>query len=678
MCGIAGIYNFDGAPVDPSVLNGMIEFQRHRGPDDSGIRLFSLRQPASIELSRRSEPCSEPFEGGIGFTRLSILDLSERGHQPMANDDGNIFVAFNGEIYNAFSFTKQLQDLGYKFRGNSDTEVVLRLYEQFGLDGLLERINGMFAIAFVDLRDRSITLIRDGTGIKPLLWSIVGKTLLFGSEIKSFLAHPEFECRLTEANLDEYLAFRYCAGDRHLLNGVHQLRPGYLARFSLDRGLTLRRYYQIPDLPNETRSFSGNVLDEFEAYLRASVTSQLQADVRVGCQLSGGIDSSLTTLFANEKNKAINAFSIVFQDPYYSEDRWISQATKNTGVDGHRFIFTADDFFNTLEPATWHLEQPLNHPNTLGLYSLAEKSRPTVKVLLSGEGADELMGGYNRFYYAAVRPIIKPLLPMFSRLPRIGDKFLRNLRPELADETDFFISASMHMQPRELLKVRPGVDFRKLLDARRAIFEEGQGDHLKKCMKYEMQTHLVDLLLRQDRMTMAHSLEGRVPFLDRNLIAFIRSLPSSALVGHQLRVRDRRMHNTKILLKSLARRYFSDQFVFRPKSGFTLPLLEYYLDPRFVSLMEEQILPGMRKRGLVDPEPVRHWWKSIRHVPRIFDETYWVPIMFELWAQQWLEQGRTAYEKPPSHVVDRIVSSRLKDTPRYARGAQSRRLPYNA
>jgi asparagine synthase (glutamine-hydrolysing) len=657
MCGIAGLYNFDGAPVDPRVLDRMVELQRHRGPDDRGIRLFSLRQAASIELTRGPQSWTQSFEGGIGLARLSILDPSERGHQPMANDEGSVFIAFNGEIYNAFSFTSQLQELGYRFRGSSDTEVVLRLYEQFGLEGLLERINGMFAIAIVDLRKRSLTLIRDGTGIKPLLWSMTGKTLLFGSEIKSFLAHPDFECRLSEANLDEYLAFRYCAGDRHLLKGVHQLRPGHFARFSLDQNPAIRRYYQIPDLPTNTTSFNGIALDELEARLRASVTSQLQADARVGCQLSGGIDSSLTTLFANEKgSKAIEAFSIVFQNPRYSEDYWISEAAQTAGVDGHRFIFVADDFFNTLDPATWHLEQPINHPNTLGLYLLAKKSRPMVKVLLSGEGADELMGGYNRFYYAAVRPTIKPLLPMFGRLPKMSEKLLRNLRPDLTDESDFFISASMHMQPQQLLQVRPSIDVRKLLDVRRVIFEEGQGDHLRNCMKYEMQTHMVDLLLRQDRMTMAHSLEGRVPFLDRNLVAFIRSLPSRALVGDQLRLGDRRMHNTKMLLKSLARRYFSEEFVFRSKSGFTLPLLEYYQDSRFVSLMEDRILPGMRKRGLFDPEPVRVWWKNIRHMPRSLDEAYWVPIMFEFWAQQWLEGRNSAYQKPP-RAVDKIVLS---------------------
>lgn len=658
MCGIAGIYNLDGAPVDAGVLERMVSLQRHRGPDDQGFRLFSLQRSASLEISPTKQGSGEQFEGGLGFARLSILDLSEHGHQPMVNDDGSIALAFNGEIYNAFSFKGELQAAGFRFRGSSDTEVVLRLYEHFGLEGMLDRINGMFAIAIVDLRQRTLTLIRDGTGVKPLLWTRIRSTILFGSEIKSFLAHPDFECRLSEANLDEYLAFRYCAGDRHLLKGVHQLRPGHLMRISLDHQPAIRRYYQIPDAPAETPRSSRAALDELETRLRLSVESQLLADVKVGCQLSGGIDSSLTTVFANaRKAKSIEAFSIVFRDNRYSEDKWIFQAAKVAGADSHLFFFESSDFFETLESATWHLEQPINHPNTLGLYLLAKKSRPMVKVLLSGEGADELMGGYNRFYYAAVRPHLKPLLFMLTRLPAVGEKWSRNFVSNATDATDFFLSASMHMRPEQLLGVRPGIDLRKLLESRRSLFEEGQGNHLSRCMKYEMQTHLVDLLLRQDRMTMAHSMEGRVPFLDRDLISFARSLPSSFLVGAELRMADRRTHNTKMLLKSLARRYFEDEFVYRPKSGFTLPLLDYYQNPEFVALMEERIMPGMSKRCLLDPEPVRFWWKNIRRMPRTLDESFWAPIMFEFWAQQWLDGGAVDKVALRPRTTEKIVVS---------------------
>jgi len=649
MCGIAGLYNFDGRPVDPAVLDRMVELQHHRGPDDRGLRLFSLREGSSRALASGADRSGRRLEGGIGFARLSILDLSERGHQPMLSDDGQIIIAFNGEIYNAFSFTATLQALGHEFRGTSDTEVLLRLYEQFGLEGMLARINGMFAIALIDLRQRTLTLIRDGTGIKPLVWARAGNTLLFGSEIKSFLAHPDFECRLSEAHLDEYLAFRYCAGDGHLLKGVNQLRPGHYMQFSLDCEPHVRRYYQIPEADSGKTVSGAAALEGLDGVLRTSVRSQLLADVTVGCQLSGGIDSSLTTLFAKgEEGDAIEAFSVIFRDQRYSEEKWIDQAAQVAGVRRNKFAFESDDFFSLLEPATWHLEQPINHPNTLGIYLLARESRPKVKVLLSGEGADELMGGYVRFCYAAMRPKVKPLLPLLSRLPGVGEKWSRNFRPDIHDETDFFILSSMHLQPQHLLAVRPDANLTGLLDTRREIFEEGRGEHLSNCLRYEMQTYMVDLLLRQDRMTMAHSLENRVPFLDRNMIEFVRSLSPSLLVGGALSLQDRRMHNTKMLLKSLARRHFPEEFVYRSKSGFSLPLLDYYRDPRFVALMEERVLPGMRRRGLTDPEPVRNWWRNIDKMPRTLDEAYWVPIMLEIWAQQWLDGLNVTRQAQPA------------------------------
>ena len=253
--------------------------------------------------------------------------------------------------------------------------------------------------------------------------------------------------------------------------------------------------------------------------------------------------------------------------------------------------------------------------HTRHLSTGAEFLRPLVKVLLSGEGADELMGGYVRFYYAAMRPKVKPLLPLLARLPGMGEKWSRNFRPDVNDATDFFILSSMHLQPQHLLAIRPDANLGRGLDIRRDIFGEGQGEHLSNCLKYEMQTYMVDLLLRQDRMTMAHSLENRVPFLDRDLIALVRSVSPSLLVGSGLSLQDRRMQNTKMLLKSLAGRYFPPEFVYRSKSGFSLPLLDYYRDPRFFALMEERVLPGMKRRGLTDPEPVRNWWNNIDRMP---------------------------------------------------------------
>ena len=643
MCGIVGFFNFDRAPVDVSVLARMVDYQSHRGPDDYGIRLFSLQRGDSVEWKRGDPQPSRAFEGGVGFNRLSILDLSVRGHQPMINDDGSVFIAFNGEIYNAFDFRAELEAAGAKFRSRTDTEIILRLYERYGLDGVLSRLNGMFTFVIVDLRQRVVHVARDHFGIKPFYWARQGDTLFFASEVKSFQVHPEFVTEIAESEVDEYLAFRYCAADRHLIRTVKQLRPGHCMSFSAGGDLRVRRYYEIPDAPLRNGVSAREALDGVSEHLQRSVKSQLLSDVKVGCQLSGGIDSSLTTLYARKDFTAdMDCFSIIFDDPMYSEEHWIAQAASTARAVSHRFVFGDSDFFDKVERATWHLDQPISHPNSLGIYLLAEKSRPTVTVLLSGEGADELFGGYPRFYYAGLRQKLFPWLSVLGGIPGVGRKFSRTLGADCKDNIAFFIGASTSQHPSEISRIRPSARFSDLIDQRRPLFEEGHGDYLSNCLKYDMQTYMVDLLVRQDKMTMAHSMENRVPFLDRDLVAFVRSLPVRHLVGKRLLANDRTLKNTKILLKRLALRAFDRKFVYRPKSGFGLPLLQYYKDHRFVSLMEDQILPGMRRRGIVDSDAIERCWRSISQMPRRMDEVLWIAIAFELWAQQFLDRASRA------------------------------------
>jgi len=637
MCGIAGYFNLDARPADPAVLRKMVGSQRHRGPDDQGMRLFSLERQSSAEYLGHGPRPATNYEGALGFNRLSILDLSKNGHQPMCNKDGTSFIAFNGEIYNAFSYTEELKESGFEFRSRSDTEVILYLYERDGFERMLERLNGMFAIVIVDLKQREIHIARDHLGIKPFYWAIQGRTFFFSSEVKSFLAHPEFQCDLDVRNLDEYLAFRYCTGDRHLVKGVQQLRPGHRLRLNSE-GLSIHRYWQIPD-PSARSSISfPEALDRLDVALRASVKSQLLSDVKVGCQLSGGIDSSLVTLFARcDSNADLDAFSVIFQDPRCSEENWISEAAAVTMADSHRFFFTPESFFDNLESCTWHLDQPLNHPNSIGIYLLAEKSRQLVTVLLSGEGADELLGGYLRFYYSRIRPRLGALLPALSQIPKLGAKFKRVFAMAHKDPVNAFIASSQFAHAEQLLALRPELDLDKVIEERRMIFAEGQADHLRNCLKYDMQTYMVDLLVRQDKMTMAHSLENRVPFLDRELVSFVRSLPGDYLVGSRFYARDARMRNTKVLLKELARRNFRKEFVYRIKSGFEIPLANYFTDKRFEQLMEERVLPGMRRRGLFDSKIVERWWRSPSKLQSETCEIVWIIFAFEIWAERFLD-----------------------------------------
>ena len=594
MCGLIGVVNLDGAPADAGVVAAMMRAVRHRGPDGCGQARLLLRQGA---IAANAEATADAV---IGFHRLKILDLSERGHQPMVNPAGTVVLACNGEIYNAFDFKPELEAAGFRFRSRTDTEVLLYLYERYGLEGMLDRVNGMFAMVIADLGSHEIHVVRDQFGIKPLYWTQAGSSVLFASEAKAFLAHPAFTAAIDEDHVDEQLAFRYVAGEASLLKGVRQLRPGHRLRITPD-GVTTTRYWSIPDATGEARLTGDEAVDRLDALMRRSVSSQLLSDVKVGCQLSGGIDSSLVTMFARAQAGDMDTFSIVFEDPKFSEDRWIGEAAAAAEVTSHRFMFSEASFTGPLERATWHMDQPISHPNSLALWLLAGRARERVTVLLSGEGADEVFGGYAR--HAA--------------------------RPQTAEA---FIRTTQFQPASKLARLRPGADLAPALARRRALFDEGGGTHLSKCLKYDMQTYLVDLLVRQDKMTMAHGMENRVPFLDRDVVDFARTQPDEHLAAPD----GDKSHSTKIIVKALARRTFDDAFVYRPKGGFGLPLSQYFRGEHFTELMEDRLLPGMGQRGLVSATAVRELWRRSLSAPAL-TEILWIPVALELWAQQFVD-----------------------------------------
>lgn len=640
MCGIAGFLNLDGAPAAIGTVTRMADLQRHRGPDDHGVRLFSLAHGTSIEPVPGETTVDGSYEGAVGFNRLKILDLTRCGHQPMTSSNGQIIIGFNGEIYNAFDFRPELERAGYRFRSRTDTEVILYLYEHFGLEGMLERLNGMFAIVIADMRNRELLMIRDHLGVKPLYYTVAGSSLLFGSEAKSFLAHPAFKPEVDAAHLDEYLGFRYVAGEESLLKGVVQLRPGHYLRVKAGR-ITTHRYWSVPDQVEKVTLSDAAAVDQMDQRLRDSVRSQLQSDVKVGCQLSGGIDSSLVAVLARSHFDAdMETFSVVFDDPKFSEQKWISQAAAVARAESHNTTFTPSVFFENIEQASWYMDQPMGHPNSLGIWLLAREARKRVTVLLSGEGADEVLGGYSRFYYANLRPRLGPWLPALRHLPGVGGRLERDMG---GDAVGAFINASRFQDPDKVGEIRPGASLEPAVGRRRAIFEEGTGAHLDRCLKYEMQTYMVDLLVRQDKMTMAHSVENRVPYLDKNLVGFARALPSRCLVGDSVLLATRPSRSTKVILKSLARRFFDDAFVYRQKSGFPLPLAQYFDSPAFETLMEEQLLPGMSQRGWLDAGAVRRRWKGLSRSSQGASESLWIAVALELWAQQFLD-GRVRRE----------------------------------
>ena len=599
MCGIAGFVNLDGAPPAAGVLEAMTDMVRHRGPDDRGTLCLSLRGGAP--------------DTALGVQRLAILDRSTRAHQPMTSPDGSVALLFNGAVYDAFGVRAELERDGYRFRTSTDTEVVLALYERLGLERMLPRLDGMFAVVIADTRRGVVHLLRDRIGIKPLYWVQCGQALLFASESKAFLAHPAFRAEIDPAQVDELIAFRYLAGEATPLRGVRQVRPGHCLSIAAG-GVSDTCYWRIPDFIEKPRLSLEDAVDRLDHLLGRSVRAQSRSDVNLGCQLSGGVDSSLVTLRARSERADVNAFSIVFNEPRFSEERWIQAASATAGVTSHRFVFDEAGFMGALDAASWHMDQPIGHPNSLALWVLAARSREHATVLLTGEGADELFGGYARITAAGsdTRP------------------------PGVHDPVDTFIRATAFHSEARLARLRPDADLRPAIEKRRAVFHEGRSDHVSNCLRYDMRTHLVDLLLRQDKTTMAHGVESRVPFLDRHIVDFARALPSEHLVG-------------KVVAKELARRSFGEAFAYRRKSAFNLPLAQYFRSAAFVTLMEDRLLPGMRSRGLVDVSVVRRWWRRALKAPST-TEAFWGVVALELWAQQFVDGRRAttwaAHEMP--------------------------------
>ena len=636
MCGITGYINRNSYLVEnTNVIISMLKVQRYRGPDDSGIRVFSLRSGQSEEMDV-NEPLAVDgtFEGVIGFNRLSILDLSYNGHQPMASHDNKVLLTLNGEIYNAFDYKDELHKWGYRFRSTTDTEIVLALYLRFGFEGMLSRLNGMFAIVIIDLNKREIFIARDRFGIKPMYYILKDTTFAFSSELKSFRYIDDFAFQLDEEQLDEHLLFRNNLNGT-LFKDILSLKPGYYLSFTHEKGLVTKRFFNVNDYTRSVKVSYGvdTYIRNLEEWLGKSVKSQLMSDVKLGCQLSGGIDSSLVTWLANRSSDMgrFEAVSIIFNDKRFSEEKYIDTVTNKLGIHSHKFLLDSGYYFENIENATWHLEAPLNHPNTVAIYKLSQRAREYVTVLLSGEGADEVFGGYERFY--SIR------YPFKAR--RILHEINKNLRhphgmAQYFDYKNRAIMASSFMTPDAARKLYGDFKEEGAVDDRRSLYQTLSGSVFDRQVKYEMLSYLPDLLIRQDKMSMAHSIENRVPFLDNEIIDNSFTIPEKYLL---LRKSPEGFNTEKYLLKKMVSGPFGNDFAFRDKMGFGIPVREFFLNAGFAEYLNDKILPGIRQRMLFNYELISGWLSDISKLKYYEIEALWVMVSFEIWASIYLDNG---------------------------------------
>jgi len=632
MCGIVGYYLFDGQEEQSGcVVSSMMALQRHRGPDDSGIAAISTRR-GTVEQVLQDEKIrfKQPANLLFGFNRLSILDLSANGHQPMMDDSGNVILMLNGEIYNAFDFKTGLMREGYHFKSTTDTEVVLNLYLKYGMEKMIRLLNGMFAIAIWDNRIKTLFLARDRFGIKPLYVLRQDGRLAFSSEMKSFGELPGFSFELDESRLNEFLLFRNAINDT-LFKGIRNCTPGTYLSVTESGEVREQLYYNINDEGAGSGSSNGSIA-ALESALHDSVSRQMISDVKLGCQLSGGVDSSLVTYYAKKSlaEGRLETISIKFSNPHYSEERYIDEVAGNLNLVSHKYEMSPEYYFNELERATWHFEQPLNHPNTIGIYLLSQEAKKHVTVLLSGEGADEALAGYERFTMATKPKYLNRTF--FSRL-RQNSSGIRDFLKYYRDNNLRLIMESAYGNIQLAASLYPDFDFESGVWKRKQLYETIDGDCVQKQRKYEILTYLPDLLMRQDKMSMAHSIENRVPFLDNQMIEAAFTISDEKLVGNR-----NGKTEAKLLLKQLCHQKFGERFAYRRKNGFGIPLRDFMSTPEFKEWWKDELEPGIRNRGVFRVAPVARWMANIEKANPQQLDAIWLMTGFEIWAKKYLDR----------------------------------------
>ncbi|WP_445715177.1 asparagine synthase (glutamine-hydrolyzing) [Flavobacterium sp.] len=628
MCGFTGYYYFDNRQEnDNKAIIAMLALQKHRGPDDSGILAINTIHNSFQELNFDSF-CDFTNEPNLifGFNRLSILDLSPAGHQPMFNNESQVALMMNGEVYNAFDFKSELVEKGYVFKGNSDTEIVLNLYIEYGIDGMLQRLNGMFALAIYDGRIKKLFLVRDRLGIKPLYILQEENRISFSSEMKSFKALPGFKFELDETKLSEFLLFRNVI-NQTLFKNICNITPGTYWCIQSKKPPEVHVYY---DVKSEGKGKKESSLLDVENALKSSVKRQMISDVKLGCQLSGGVDSSLVAAFASETlpKGALETVSIVFDEKHFSEKKYIDQVVSKLNLYSHQFKLDAKSYLDLIDESIWHFEQPLNHPNTIGIKLLSKEAKKYVTVLLSGEGADESLAGYERFFEQNTK------LFTFQSLKRIvkNSAILFQFLSVWLNKDKRYILQTAFGGMSSAKKLYNPFSAEQAIKQRIRIWNTINDNIPRKKRKYELLTYLPDLLMRQDKMSMAHTIENRVPFLDNEMLEVALNCTDEDLI---------QKHNERLegkwILKRICSDIFGEDFAFRDKMGFGIPLKSFFSSEEFQERWSNELLPSIKKRSIFNHKPLTQWMEFPNKMTSDQLDAVWLMMGFEIWAKQYLD-----------------------------------------
>jgi len=637
MCGIAGWFGVNGyKDYRCRDVWNMVNYQIHRGPDDQGLVGIDFeKRSIDEELNLRFENDGKKYDGVMGFDRLSIRDLSMNAHQPMISQDRNVVLCFNGEIYNADHYREILISKGYRFNSNSDTEVILHMYREYGVEDMASRLNGMFGIVLFDMQKCCLYLIRDRVGIKPLYYTKYNGNFAFASEVKAFLALKDFEPQIDSDNLAEAITFNRPAHNI-LLKGIEQVTPGHILYVNLNQFSVKDIVYFTIDSyerPKDTEHSQEEMKRRMCEKLFEVTDNQKVSDVRVGCQLSGGIDSSLITYGAATygKNRLQDTISIVFdgEDKIFSEEQYVNVVNDSLNLNAYKNVMTSEYVLKNYEKVIWHSDTVIGRPNSLGLYMISEEAKKHVTVLLSGEGADELLGGYDSFKNAK---IFEHLLKK-SGGEGVEFEHTRGQKENMKSYTEFVVKAHQKTDGEVCRKIMPGYDDAKFVEERISLFNSYKGTNFDKQIKYAVATYLPELLISQDKMSMANSIENRVPFLDNDFMDFAFTIPETMLIGE----RNGELQG-KYLLKQISEDLFGKEFSYRKKMGFPFPFYNYFKQKAFDEYFHDIILPGTKTRGIFDADVLLNMYENLEWKnPYGVRELFWKVFGIEIWCRMFVD-----------------------------------------
>jgi asparagine synthase (glutamine-hydrolysing) len=645
MCGIAGVANWG----DTQTLVRMIQVQAHRGPDDSGI--WEKRFPDDSYI-------------GLANRRLAILDLSSTGHMPMSNEDGSVWITYNGEIYNFRQLREELLAKGHHFVSRSDTEVIVHLYEEEGRE-CVKRLNGMFAFAICDLRGPTPALFvaRDHFGIKPFYYIQQGRRLAFSSEIKALLQVPGIEARIDFTAMQQYLTLLWVPDPGTIFQGIHKLPAGHSATFQ-DGQLTMRKYWDLefPFKGSQYRLSEADLVDEVRERFRHSVQAQMISDVPVGAFLSAGLDSSsIVSLMASLSDHPVRTYTITFPakyrigEPTLDNPEVAERFARQMGCE-HETIVVDPDVTELLPKITWHMDEPTADPAIIAAFLVCQKARVNTTVLLSGIGGDELFAGYRKYcahYWGEAyrkvpallrRGVIEPLLLSLPSLRNTSLKGIGRLAKKMARSgsmpaVERFLMNCTYMdtkQRSELLSRDISEDVRDPYEQHRASFEKvGHADFLNQMLYLDSKIFMTSLnLTSADKMSMASSVEVRVPFLDHEFAEFV-----AGNIPPVLKLQGLIRPTTKYILRRAMAETLPVEVLRQPKAGFGAPI-DYWLANELKPMVDELLSESrLERRGIFRPDVVRSLVQQHRSGKEDWSMQIWQLLTLEIWMEQFIDSN---------------------------------------